>query len=151
VIRPANTDDIELLRPLVQAYSEETAAQGVERNDALLLDAIIYGIRAGEAVVVAESAGDLIGFCAWVHLPMIPPGKVEGLGTYVMPEWRGAGVSSGLRAAAEAHAVAHGYRYVDGVYATGNEAGRESVMKQGFREVGVMVRRDFEGGAAWPG
>lgn len=147
-IRLATTDDLEALRGLVEAYTEETAQHGTERQPALLLDAILYGIRSDEAVVVAEQFDDVVGFCAWVHLPMSPDGKVEGLGTYVTPEWRLDHVSERMRQAARAHAVKRGYRYVDGVAADGNEAGLRSVLNMGFRAVGVLVRLDFAETAA---
>jgi len=143
IIRLANTDDIEALRPLVGAYSIETAAQGTERNDELLLDAILYGIRAGEAVVVAEQFDELIGWCAWVHLPLSPPGKVEGLGTYVVDGMRQEYVSRDLRKFAEEHARGRGYRYVEGCAANDNVAGFQSVMRLGFKVVGQLVRKEF--------
>ena len=81
-IRLADTDDVPRLNALAIAYSLETEQHGTERNERLLCELLLYGIRAGEAVVVAEQEGDLIGWCAWVHLPHSPPTKVEGLGTY---------------------------------------------------------------------
>lgn len=143
IIRLATTDDVEQLRELVVAYGEEVEERGTERNDALLLDAIVYGVRAGEAVVVAEHLEDIVGWCAWVHLPMSPRTKCEGLGTYVTPEWRHDGVSRKLRDFAERHATALGYRYVDGCAAEDNIAGFESVMRMGFRVIGRLVRLEF--------
>jgi GNAT superfamily N-acetyltransferase len=145
IIRLANADDLEELRELVARYSEETAEHGTERNDALLLDLLRYGIQADEAVVVAEQFEEIVGWCAWVHLPASPAGKVEGLGTYVLPDYRQEHVSRDMRRFAEEHARRLGYRYVDGVAAEGNAAALESVLRMGFRRVGVLVRRDFDG------
>jgi len=143
-IRLANTDDVPRLNALAIAYSLETEQHGTERNERLLCELLLYGIRAGEAVVVAEQDGDLVGFCAWVHLPHSPPTKVEGLGTYVVPPARRDHVSCALRKFAEEHAYRMGYRYVDGIAARDNPAGLESVLRRGFRVVGVHVRRDFQ-------
>lgn len=142
-IRLATTDDVPRLNALAVAYSLETEQYGTERNERLLCDLLLYGIRAGEAVVVAEQEGDLVGWCAWVHLPHSSPGKVEGLGTYVVPAVRRDHVSCALRKFTEEHAVLLGYRYVDGIAASDNPAALESVLSRGFRVVGTHVRRDF--------
>ena len=86
--------------------------------------------------MVAEQDGDLVGFCAWVHLPHLPPTKVEGLGTYVVPR-HGATMR---RAFPE---VRRGARGASRLPLRGRDRrlrkpGRsESVLRRGFRVVGV--------------
>ena len=144
-IRLAETADIGAIRELVAKASEELAeAYEMPRVDELMMAGIVHGVREREAVVVAEQDGRLLGFCAWVHLPHSPPTKVEGLGTYVIPVARREHISCSMRQFAEEHAWRMGYRYVDGIAARDNPAGLESVLRRGFRVVGVHVRRDFQ-------
>ena len=115
-IRLANTDDVPRLNALAIAYSLETEQHGTERNERLLCELLLYGIRAGEAVVVAEQDGD------W-------SASARGCicRTRLQRRWRARHlrraparrdhVSCALRKFAEEHAVRLGYRYVDGIAA----------------------------------
>lgn len=145
-IRLATSDDMPVLTKLVGFAAAEMAVHGTERDDAVYVSAIRYGIATGEAVVVAEQDDEIVGYCAWVHMPASPPGKAEGLGTWTFAPYRREHVARDMRRFAEEHAAAIGCRYVDGVVADGNEAGLQSALRAGFRVVGVLVRKDFGDG-----
>lgn len=133
--------DLPALERMVAQAGEEMAAKfGCDRQENAQLAAFRFGISQGEAVVVAEqSSGDVVGFCAWVGLPLTPPGLVSGLGTYVLPEYRGDHVCHSMRQFAADHCRTLGYKRVRGELALENEAGRVSSEKEGFRVVAQIV------------
>jgi hypothetical protein len=145
-IRLALTDDLDSLRELVAKASEELHETfDTPRMDDLIMVGITHGIRSGEAVVVAEQMGEIIGYCAWVHLPGLPPGVVEGLGTYVLPMARKDYVSHDMRVYATDHARRMGYQYVRGEVALNNEAGLKSALANGFEISGYVIRKELGG------
>lgn len=145
-IRLAETADLGTIRELVEAASAELEeAHGTPRMDDLIMAGIVHGVREREAVVVAEQMGDIIGYCAWVHLPGTPPGMVEGLGTYVVPMARKDYVGHDMRMFATDHARRRGYQFVRGEAALNNEAGLRSALSNGFEIVAYVVRKDLGG------
>ena len=62
LIRLANADDGKRLWRLVEEYIEEEKRRGSPDQRKVLAMAIEYGIRRGEAVVVAEVDDELVGF-----------------------------------------------------------------------------------------
>lgn len=145
-IRLAEAADLGAIRELVEKASEELAeAYGMPRVDELMMAGIVHGVREGEAVVVAEQMEEIVGYCAWVHLPGCPPEAVEGLGTYVMPLARKDYVSHDMRVYATDHARRRGYEYVRGEVAMSNEAGLKSALANGFEITGYTVRKELGG------
>jgi len=145
-IRLANVGDLGAIRELVEAVSVELEdAYGTPRMDDLMMAGITHGVREGEAVVVAEQLGGLVGYCAWVHLPSSPVGCVEGIGTYVVPMARKEYVSHDMRVFATEHARRLGYDFIRGELALNNEAGLKSALANGFEISGYTVRKDLGG------
>lgn len=145
-IRLAEVGDLGAIRELVeQASAELEEAYGTPRMDDLMMAGIVHGVREREAVVVAEQMGDIIGFCAWVHLPGLPPEVVEGLGTYVVPMARKDYVSHDMRVYATDHARRLGYQYVRGEVALNNDAGLKSALANGFEISGYVIRKELGG------
>lgn len=145
-IRLADASDIGAIQELVQQASAELAENfDAPRLDDLIMAGIVHGVREREAVVVAEQFDELIGFCAWVHLPGTPADGVEGLGTYVVPQARKDYVSHDLRVYATDHARRLGYKYVTGTLALDNEAGLKSALANGFTVAGYLVRKELGG------
>lgn len=145
-IRLAEVGDLGVIRELVeQASAELEEAYGTPRMDDLMMAGIVHGVREREAVVVAEQMGDIIGFCAWVHLPGTPAGWVEGLGTYVVPMARKDYVSQDMRVYATDHARRLGYDHVHGEISLSNEAGLKSALANGFEISGYAVLKDLGG------
>lgn len=145
-IRLADTADLGAIRELVAKASEELAeAYGTPRMDDLMMAGIVHGVREREAVVVAEQLDEIIGFCAWVHLPGCPPEAVEGIGTYVLPLARKDYVSHDMRQYASDHARRRGYQYVRGEVAMSNEAGLKSALANGFEITGYTIRKELGG------
>lgn len=149
-VRLAQVGDIaRLQQAIAQADAEVSAKFGHEPASAWIGTAVASAVREGQGVVVAvDDAGDLAGYVAWVALPGFPAGVVHGLGTWVAPAERRTGLATEMRRMAAIWWREHGGRYVEGVAATGNEAGLRSVELLGFRPVGTVVRLDLTGGAA---
>jgi len=143
-IRLATSDDLPTLAKLVHWASEEMAKNFASpRLEEQIFGLIKYGIEQGEAVVVAEQFGDLIGWCAWVHIPTLPKGHVEGLGTWVHKPYRREHVARDMRKLAAEHCRLLGHLYVCGNVAEGNEAGLKSAERDGFRVTGYLVRKEL--------
>lgn len=147
-IRLAELSDLDAIRELVSMACEELeTAYGTPRMDDLMVASIALGIRAREAVVVAEQIGEIVGFCAWVHIPGCPADAVEGIGTYVLPMARKEYVSHDMRQFATDHARRLGYKFIRGEVALNNEAGIKSAVANGFEITGYTIRKELDGGS----
>lgn len=132
-IRLATEADLPTLSKLVTFASEELAAKcGTARLDDVVFGLIEGGVRAGEAVVVAEQEGAIIGWCARVTRPDLPDGEVQGVGTWVFGPYRREKVARDMRGAADRHAKHLGARYVIGVASIANDAGIKSCLAEGY-------------------
>jgi GNAT superfamily N-acetyltransferase len=101
--------------------------------------AIQYGIRRGEAVVVAEESGELVGFVVWVAFPDAAEGEVLGAGTYVAPQFRRQLVSVEMREFAKDYCREKGRKYVSGAVFGENVAGLRAAKRTGARVRGYLV------------
>lgn len=136
-IRLATADDLPTLEKLVTFASEELAEKcGTARLDDLVFGLIERGVRAGEAVVVAEQEGAVVGWCARVARPELPDGEVQGVGTWVFGPYRREKVARDMRRVADAHAKHLGARYVIGVASVKNDAGIKSCLAEGYEVYG---------------
>lgn len=141
-VRPALLDDLPELRRVIRVACDELKAEfGTPDASGVIFAGVVHGITGNQAVVVAEDAGKLVGFVAWVWFDeLLPEDSVEGLGTWVAPDYRGSGLSVAMRRLARKRCVAAGRTCLSGVVALGNEAGRRSAEAQGLQVVGYAMR-----------
>lgn len=138
-IRLANPDDGPKLWALVEEYVEEQKSLGNPDQRKVLAMAIQYGVRRGEAVVVAEESSELVGFVAWVSLPDAAEGEVLGVGTYVAPQFRRQLVSVEMREFAKDVCKAKGKKFVSGAVFGENVAGLAAAKRTGAKVRGYLV------------
>jgi GNAT superfamily N-acetyltransferase len=139
LIRLANGDDAKQLWGLVEEYIEEEKRRGSPDQRKVLAMAIEYGVRRGEAVVVAEEAGELVGFVVWVAFPDAAEGEVLGAGTYVTPKFRRQLVSVELREFAKDFCRAKGRKYVSGAVWGDNIPALKAAKRTGAQVKGYLV------------
>jgi GNAT superfamily N-acetyltransferase len=139
LIRLANADDGARLWRLVEEYIEEEKRRGSPDQRKVLAMAIEYGVRRGEAVVVAEEAGELVGFVVWVAFPDAAEGEVLGAGTYVTPRFRRQLVSVELREFAKDFCRAKGRKFVSGAVWGDNPAAIAAAKRTGAKVKGYLV------------
>lgn len=142
-IRLATPDDFPKLWELCVKFMEGQVALGAPDQRRSLAFAIHYGVQNYEAVFVAELGDELVGFVCWVGVPMAADGEVLGLGTYVDPMYREAGLSNELREAAKKHCRTKGYRFVSGAVLTDNVPGNQAAASSGGEVIGYMLRWDL--------
>lgn len=141
-IRLATPADLPVLQKLVaHSASELEEKYGTPRMDEGLMQCMKHGIDTKQAVVVAEQEGEIVGWCARVHLPGLPPGQVEGLGTWVHAPYRRERVGADMRSFADKHAKLLGAKFVTGVAAKDNVAGVRSCLDEGYEVVGYQMRK----------
>lgn len=148
-IRLANDADIPVLQKLVAHAATELAEKyGTPRMDTGLMQCLKYGIDTKQAVVLAEQEQppdsknwEVIGWCARVHLPGLPPGQVEGLGTWTFEPFRRERVATDMRKFADDHARRCGARVITGIAAKDNVAGVRSCLDEGYEVVGYQMRK----------
>lgn len=147
-IRLATMDDLPVIARLVRHAGSELEKYGTPRMDEGLMSCIKHGIETKQAVVVAEQEQppdskvyEIIGWCARVHLPGLPAGHAEGLGTYVWEPFRRERVGADMRAFADKHAKHIGMKYVSGIAAKDNVAGVRSCLDEGYEIVGYQLRK----------
>lgn len=143
IIRLATEADLDTLKRLVVWACEELATRfGTPRADDLVFGMVSYGVKAGDAVLVAiDEAGDMVAWCARVQLPGLPEGYAEGVGTWVHPNMRRERIGADIRREADLHAKARGAKYVTGTAAKHNVAGLESCFSEGYEVVGYALRK----------
>jgi GNAT superfamily N-acetyltransferase len=139
LIRLANADDGPKLWRLVEEYIEEERRRGSPDQRKVIALAIEYGIRRGEAVVVAEEAGELVGFVVWVAFPDAAEGEVLGAGTYVTPRFRRQLLSVQLREFAKDFCRAKGKKFVSGAVWGDNAAAIAAAKRTGAKVKGYLV------------
>jgi len=143
-IRLATEADLPVLQKLVAHSAAELEEKyGTPRMDEGLMYCMRHGIETKQAVVVAEQAGEIIGWCARVHLPGLPPGQVEGIGTWVHEPFRRERVGADMRAFANEHARSLGAKYVTTAAARDNVAGVRSCLDEGFEVIGYVLRKEL--------
>lgn len=139
LIRLANADDGKRLWRLVEEYIEEEKRRGSPDQRKVLAMAIEYGIRRGEAVVVAEVDDELVGFVVWVALPDAAEGEVLGCGTYVAPQFRRQLVSVEMREFAKDFCREKGKKYVTGAVWGDNAGALKAAKRTGANIKGFLV------------
>jgi|SRR5580765_4738139 len=139
LIRLANGDDGQKLWRLVEEYIEEEKLRGSPDQRKVIAMAIEYGVRRGEAVVVAEESDELVGFVVWVSLPNVAEGEVLGAGTYVAPQFRRQLVSVQMREFAKDYCRAKGKKYVTGAVWGDNTAALKAAKRTGAKVKGYLV------------
>lgn len=143
LIRAATIADLRQIESLLRSGCEEI----IEKHDTydateMILSAVSQAIVDGQRLHVAVEGDQIIGVCAWLPQPGLE-GVVAGLGTYVHSAFRRRGISEELREKAEEWWRLAGYKCVIGTASSTNTAGLESVMKRGFRVVGLEVRKEL--------
>jgi GNAT superfamily N-acetyltransferase len=139
LIRLANADDAKQLWRLVEEYIAEEVARGAPDQRKVIALAIEYGIRRGEAIVVAEESGALVGFCVWVSSPEAAEGEVLGAGTYVTPRFRRQLVSVEMREFAKDFCRAKGKKFVTGAVWGDNIPALKAATRTGAKVKGYLV------------
>ena len=139
-VRLAQPDDLRELWALAEEFVASQVALGAPDQRKVLAIGMRYGIENGEAVVVAELDGKLVGFVAWVHLPATADGVVDGLGTFVIPGHRRERISIALREFALDHCRKKGHQFVNVGIMANNIAGRISAERQGAQLMGQIYR-----------
>ena len=139
LIRLANGDDGPQLWRLVEEYIEEEKLRGSPDQRKVLAMAIEYGVRRGEAVVVAEESGELVGFVVWVAFPDVAEGEVLGAGTYVTPQFRRQLVSVQMREFAKDFCRAKGKKFVTGAVWGDNIPALKAAKRTGAKVKGYLV------------
>lgn len=144
IVRAADFSDWNQLAAMVEASNREMAAKyDAPDYTRAHLSVCMAALREYGGLFVAEKDDILVGYIAWVSPPDFPVGVVEGLGTYVLPEFRKTGVAAELRAeAVEWHRKRGGTR-VFGVVNKGNVAGLAASVADGFEVVGLLMRKDI--------
>lgn len=147
-IREWQPSDWKMLRPLMRQFLEEHCRQGGDflpsrNNIEQFIRRGVKGAGKGDPCLVAIEGGKVIGFCLWTGIPDtgldLRENVCQGLGTFVLPEYRRQGWSTKLRAEGMNVAALAGYDRVDGV-ALANwtlAAGKAA----GFKPAGVLVRQ----------
>lgn len=143
-IRLATEADLPVLRKLTKAAQDD-----LDHMDEAIYLAMEYGVKTGQAVVVAEQHDestdrwDTIGWCARVWAPGLPPDRADGIGVWVHKPYRRERVASDLKEFADAYTKDLGRKEVTGTVLAENEAGLRSALKSGFKVVGYMIRKDL--------
>lgn len=143
MIRLARIDDLPQLRPLVADYMLSQVELGASDQTHTVEALMRYGISSGEAIVVAEDCGEIVGFCAWSHHDGAATDEVAAVGTYVVPEHRGKRLASQMRAHAKQHCRQRGYKRITAAVLNNNEPGIQSLLKSGFHTYGWLMRFDL--------
>jgi L-amino acid N-acyltransferase YncA len=145
-VRPATLQDWNDLAYFIEAYNREKCAKFDEPDCTRMhLDACHLAISGGYGGVFLAQDGDkLIGYCAWLSLPTMPVGMVDGIGTYVIPERRRELVAEKLNLAAIEYHKERGATRVYGVVSDDNEASRSRMEAYGARKVGTLYRWDLD-------
>lgn len=145
-VRPATLADWNNLAYFIEAFNREKATKFDEPDYTRMhLDACHLAIAEGYGGVFLAQDGDaLIGYCAWLSLPTMPVGVVDGLGTYVVPERRRELVAEKLNLAAIEFHKERGATRVYGAVSEDNEASMRRMESYGARKVGVLYRWDLD-------
>jgi len=110
VIRPATPDDTEAIVALIRGLAEYEHLEHLVTLDARQLREHLFGPRPYAEVLLAEDAGEVVGFALFFHNYSTFLGRpgiyLEDL--YVQPEYRGRGHGKALMAAVARRAVERG-------------------------------------------
>jgi GNAT superfamily N-acetyltransferase len=139
LIRLANPGDGPKLWALVEEYIAEEVRRGAPDQRKVLTLAIEYGVRRGDAVVVAEESDELVGFVVWVAFPDAAEGEVLGAGTYVSPQFRRQLVSVQMREFAKDFCRAKGKKFVTGAVWGDNVPALKAAKRTGAKVKGYLV------------
>lgn len=149
MIRPATDADAGAICRLWNPWIRNTAItfNPVEKTETDVTAMIASRTGAGHAFLLAEDAGNLLGFATYAQFR-------GGVGyatcmehTIILsPDARGRGVGRGLMAALEAHAAAGGaHQMIAGVSAE-NAEGRAFHAALGYAEIAVIAEAGFKFG-----
>lgn len=113
--RPAHPGDAAPLAALLAAYLAEQFP-GHTGTDAGALERDVLSGKRGQRVLLAETAGQAIGFIGWHRVYDMHWGKAGAqiADLYVVPEHRGLGIAAALVAAVCAEAESEGATYLTG-------------------------------------
>lgn len=114
-IRPAAVDDVEAIHGLVCELAEYERARNQVRATPDLLRAALFGPSPAVHALVAEEAGEVVGFALY-FLNFSTWEGVHGIyleDLYVRPAHRGSGLGKTLLSSLAAIAVARGYARVE--------------------------------------
>jgi len=144
-IRTATLGDWSELAMLIEAFnSEKVLRYGEPDYTRMHLDACHLAIAGGHGgVYVAQDGDEVIGYCAWLSLPTMPVGVVDGIGTYVVPDRRRELVAEALNLAAIEHHKKAGATRVYGVVSNDNGPSRARMEAYGAKAVGTLYRWDL--------
>lgn len=141
LIRPACGQDAPAIRELSRRFREhglppwrdEIKAQAFHDREA---EAVLQAIEAGEAVRVAEVAGQVVGFCFLKTETDFLTGEAQAYlaDLAVREDAEGRGVGRALVDAAEAWAMDQGHRVLALEVFAANEGARAFYARLGFRE-----------------
>ena len=115
IVRPAVSSDAPALASLLAAYLAEQFPGHTGTSVERLEHDVLSGASA-QQVLLAEAAGDAVGFIGWHRVYDLHWGKAgaQVADLYVVPGRRGLGVALALVAAVCASARARGARYLTG-------------------------------------
>ncbi len=144
-IRPATLDDWNDLAALIEAFNREKATKFDEPDFTRMhLDACYLAISSGYGgIYLAYDDETPLGYCAWVSLPTMPVGVVDGLGTYVVPERRREWIAEQLNLTAIEYHKANGATRVYGVVSNSNVPSMTRMEAYGATKVGTLYRWDL--------
>lgn len=146
-IRAATPADWSAIEPLVCALNAEQVEMGIPDFTQMHLDVMQLALKSVGGVFVAEDdRGEVVGVTAMVRFDSMPPGYVEGIGTYVLPELRRTKVAHELGVACrEWHRARGGEAFWGTVYLT-NRASMARCLAEGAEIVGFVLRYPLKGG-----
>lgn len=145
-IRAATLDDWNDLAAFIEAFNREKAVKFDEPDCTRMhLDACHLAIVGGHGGVYVAQDGDyLVGYCAWLSLPTMPVGLVDGIGTYVIPERRRSLVAEQLNLAAIEFHKERGATRCYGSVSLDNEPSMKRMEAYGAKAVGMVFRWDLD-------
>jgi ribosomal protein S18 acetylase RimI-like enzyme len=142
LVRPITIADVGGFRTCVNAVTRERKYLAFLRAFSLSETAnfVANNLEAGNPQLVADAAGEIVGWCDVRREPIDSYAHVGMLGMGVIAAWRGRGLGERLLRAALEHASAAGFEKIElSVFAT-NARARALYEKVGFVVEGTRVR-----------
>lgn len=144
-IRAATLEDWPRLSQMIGDFNAEKCEKFGEPDFTRMhLDACHLAITQGYGgVYVAEKDGVLVGYCAWLSLPTMPAGVVDGIGTYVVPDLRRTRIAEELTLAAIEFHKARGMRAAYGAVSLENVPSLGRMKAYGAEPVATVFKWDL--------
>lgn len=144
-IRPATLDDWNTVANFIEAMNHERTLSGGVNFTRMHLE-VVHAAIVGDAggVFIAYDGERPVGFTAMVSFPVMPPGYVEGVGTYVIHRYRRTKVAHELGVACREFHRERGGRAIYGTVDVGNEASVARCMAEGAEVVGLVLRYSID-------